>query len=201
MGATGFWFVTALPDDAVRALGAHVGDEGWEPDVSGMEWWRASGGDFAVEAGGRGTVCTAEAERFGNLVLSECGDELWEAWNDLAATVPAELRYVASARKGDPTAALCYGLGPAATDLLPGRFGEFLLLAAEVARAAPDIERALALDGARRDRVIDRIGAWMAGMSDAGNDFDAADLLDGPLHLVRRAAAEGLGLVSLTIWF
>ncbi len=201
MSVTGYWLVTALADDAIRALGPHFMDDLSEPDAAEMAWWRGSGGDFAVqERHEHWPVRTAEAERFGDLVLCACGDELWEAWTEVAGSVTDEHTYVASARKGDPTAALCYGLGPAATDLLPGRFGDFLLVSEEVERAAARVEQALAICGARREYVVERIGVWMAGMADV-DAFDAGDLLDGPLRLFRRAAAEGLGLVSLTMWF
>ncbi|MQY20405.1 hypothetical protein [Nocardia macrotermitis] len=200
MGYIGVWSVTALPDDAIRTLRPHFADDLTEPYPAEMARWRASGGDFPIEEDLNGwNVTSVEAEDFRDLFLCECGDELWDAFRALPEEPGPEHSYQVEASKGDPTAALCYGLGPAATDLLPGRLGDFLLPAAEVTRALPNVEQALAIEGERREQVTARIEAWMTGMVDGGWICDPDELLDTPLGLFRRAAADGLGLLSMSL--
>ncbi|MFB8003921.1 hypothetical protein [Nocardia sp. NPDC056000] len=200
MGTTGCWFVTALPDDSVQMFRQHFTDD-QDPDTAEMQWWRGSGGEFPVaEPLGHWMVNSAEAERFSDLVMCDCGVELWEVLQDLPS-IPAEHRFVVSASKSEPTAALCYGLGPKATDLLPGRFGDFLLTAQEVDAVLPNVEQALAITGPRRQSVVDRIEAWSAQMVDGGSFCTPELLLDSPLQLFRLAKQERLGLTAFSVSF
>lgn len=105
--------------------------------------------------------------------------------------------FLAAARKGDPTAALGYALGPERMSRLPGRWGDFLLRAAEVRSALPAAEAALHLSEKQRSTVTDRIRDWMTGMADAPG-HDADELVDGPLRVLRHAARQGLGAIGLT---
>ncbi|WP_217621789.1 hypothetical protein, partial [Streptomyces lunaelactis] len=119
------------------------------------------------------------------------------ASTDLLRGTEGSAAFVASARKGDPATALWYGLGAEAAARLPGWFGDFLLTAAEVRAVLPHAESVLAVTGPGRTEVLARIDAWMSAMSDVP-DFDANTLLDGPLRVLRYAAANGTGAVGVT---
>ncbi|WP_406400362.1 hypothetical protein OH805_15310 [Streptomyces sp. NBC_00879] len=111
--------------------------------------------------------------------------------------LPVRSKLSAAARKGDPAVALCYGLGARAAAGLPGWFGDFLLTAAEVRAVLPHAESVLAVTGPRRAEIIGRVDAWMSAMSDEPG-FEARTLLDGPLRVLRYAAAHGTGAVGVT---
>lgn len=100
--------------------------------------------------------------------------------------------FVATARKAKPAAALCYGLGAERSAMFPGWFGDFLLSAEEVRTALPRAEEALDLATTQRSEALSRITAWMTTMGDAP-DFDAAELIDAPLQVLRFAAETGSG--------
>ncbi|MEW2081752.1 hypothetical protein [Streptomyces sp. NPDC005283] len=207
MSFTGVWAVGAVPDAEVAALpGRFVHPTG---DLAGewttppgyaedLAWW-LGGGDrepyFTPEP-------TPAALRFAAFARSggpssPAAAAMKEAGLDLLRDTEGSAAFVASARKGDPAIALCYALGAAATARLPGWFGDFLLTAAEVRAVLPHTESALAVTGPRRTEVLARIDAWMSAMSDAP-EFDASTLLDGPLRVLRYAAANGAGAVGVT---
>lgn len=107
--------------------------------------------------------------------------------------------FVAAARKASPAAALCYGLGAEGTAMLPGWFGDFLLAADDVITALPQAEEALRLSGTRREEVLSRIASWMTVMGDAPG-FDAEELVDAPLRVLRHAAETGSGAAAFSRW-
>jgi len=124
---TGYWIVAALGQDALDTLLEQVGVSAFEPRLSGLDlgWWRALDDVDVVEPAhlGHGTACPTDPA-----VL--CQDELLGPRPDpdvLDACIAAigdageEDRYVAAVRKGDPVAALYYGLGSATAMSLPGR--------------------------------------------------------------------------------
>lgn len=106
---------------------------------------------------------------------------------------------VATARKASSAAALCYGLGAERTAMLPGWFGDFLLSADDVITALPRAEEALRLSSMRRGEVLSRITSWMTAMGDAP-DFNAAELVDAPLQVLRFAAETGSGAAAFSRW-
>lgn len=171
----------------------------------------AGGGDgrlfFETAHDGSGvTRPTPAALRFAALVDSTTAaddvpaltlrDELVELMPQTGGGGP----FAAVARKANPVAALLYALGPDVSALLPGRFGEFLLPHDEVVAALPRAERALDVSGTRRDEVLSRVAGWMSGMAD-DPEFDAAELLDGPLRVLRHAARSGHGAAGLCRWY
>jgi hypothetical protein len=108
--------------------------------------------------------------------------------------------FVAAARKASPAAALCYGLGAEGTAMLPGWFGDFLLSADDVITALPRAEEALRLSSTRRSEALSRITAWMTAMGDAPG-FDAAELIDAPLRVLRFAAETRSGAAAFSRWY
>lgn len=103
-------------------------------------------------------------------------------------------------RKGDPIAALYYGLGYADARLLPGRFGCFLLDPAEVRAALADLDHLPLAPRVSLDTYTARTRAWLFALCD-DPDLDPLTLLDGPLRALRSAAASGQGAVGVMQWF
>lgn len=83
--------------------------------------------------------------------------------------------------------------------MLPGWFGDFLLSADDVITALPRAEEALRLSSMRRGEVLSRITSWMTAMGDAP-DFNAAELVDAPLQVLRFAAETGSGAAAFSRW-
>jgi hypothetical protein len=209
MSFTGLWAVGAVPDAEVAALPgrfAHLEGEWTTPPnyAADLTWWLSGGdrepyftpeptpaaGRFAAFARSGGPSAPAVA------AMKEAGmDLLRDA--ERAGDTEGSAAFVAAARKGDPAVALCYGLGAEAAARLPGWFGDFLLTAAEARAVLPHTESVLAVAGPRRTEILARIDAWMSAMSDEPG-FDARTLLDGPLRVLRYAAANGLGAVGVT---
>ncbi|MDQ0941552.1 hypothetical protein [Streptomyces sp. V1I1] len=209
MSFTGLWAVGAVPDAEVAALPgrfAHLEGEWTMPPnyAADLTWW-LSGGDrepyftpeptpaarrFAAFArsGGPSAPAVAAMKEAGMDLLHDAGR---------AGDTEGSAAFVAAARKGDPAVALCYGLGAEAAARLPGWFGDFLLTTAEARTVLPYAESVLAVAGPRRTEILARIDAWMSAMSDDPG-FDARTLLDGPLRVLRYAAANGLGAVGVT---
>ncbi len=61
-------------------------------------------------------------------------------------------------------------------------------------------ETALDVRGIRRAAVITGIKQWMNDFGDSP-DFDAGELLDAPLTILRGAHAEGAGAAGLVAWY
>ncbi|MBF9072365.1 hypothetical protein [Streptacidiphilus fuscans] len=211
MSVTGFWVVGVVPDgDVARLLGQFPGADSFgrrDPEPSGdLEWWSGSGNlEAFFDPGPYGPVPTELALRLQDgLAATGSADEQYEAVKEeLLRLVPQHEGvdlFCASTRKGDPVAALHYGLGPEAVFQLPGCFGDFLLDAAGVRATLPGMEAALDLAPGRRRAVEERIRDWLAGMTD-GTEHDLNDLVDGPLRVLRHALRHGLGAAGMTLWY
>ncbi|MFF4231660.1 hypothetical protein [Streptomyces sp. NPDC001820] len=223
MSFTGVWAIGAVPDAEVAALPgrfAHLEGEWTTPPncAADLTWW-LSGGDrepyftpeptpaahrFAAFArsGGPSAPAVAAMKQAGMDLLRDAegdpeGDAGGDTDGDTDGAVVGRAAFVAAARKGDPAVALCYGLGAEAAARLPGWFGDFLLTATEVRAVLPHAESVLAVAGPRRTEVLARIDAWMSAMSDDPG-FEAGTLLEGPLRVLRYAAANGMGAVGVT---
>ncbi|MEY9850166.1 hypothetical protein ABH940_007285 [Streptacidiphilus sp. BW17] len=211
MSVTGFWVVGVVSDgDVVRLRREFPGADCFgrqEPGPSGdLEWWSEEGAlDSFFEPGPYGPVPTEQALRVQE-VLAAMGsaEERHEAdKEELLQLVPqceGVGLFCASTRKGDPVAALHYGLGPEAAFRLPGRYGDFLVDAAGVRSALPGVEATLDLTPGRRSGVRERIRDWLGGMTD-GAEHDLDDLVDGPLRVLRHAARHGFGAAGMTLWY
>lgn len=202
MSVTGFWIIGVVPSSRIEQLrGALLP---FPADGEDLSWWRAM--DEAPlaepEERGFGRHCATDAAQLFSDGIEGCRPDLdQEAWVEALSDVIDEDRFVTSIRKGDPVAALYYGLGFARSRALPGRAGCFLLTAPEVTVAAPTFESALDMSAPRRVQVLDRVRAWLEVVGDAGSEFDAGELIDGPLGIFRRASAQGLGVLGVVCWY
>lgn len=219
MSFTGVWAIGAVPGAEVEALPgrfAHLEGEWTTPPdyAADLAWW-LSGGDrepyftpeptpaarrfaaFARSGGPSAPAVAAMKEAGMDLLRDAEGHAKGDSAKGDMGAADSSAAFVAAARKGDPAVALCYGLGAEAAARLPGWFGDFLLTAAEVRAVLPHAESVLAVAGPRRTEILARIDAWMSAMSDDPG-FDARTLLDGPLRVLRYAAANGTGAVGVT---
>lgn len=216
MSSTGVWVVGVVADAEARALPdryVHLIRPGDRDRPAGfgetLAWW-SNGGDqepfFHVPADSSGLLAPLPAaRRFAGFVEdanapTEAADAMRDASMALMPEAQGAGLFAAAARKANPAAALCYGLGARRTAMLPGWFGDFLLSAEEVRTALPRTEEALLLSGTQRSAALDRITAWMTAMGD-DPDFDAAELIDAPLRVVRHAAETGSGAAAFSRWY
>ncbi|GLW70482.1 hypothetical protein Kpho02_27810 [Kitasatospora phosalacinea] len=206
MGFTGVWVVAALPDTELARL--PEADELFVPPVEvGGErtWWEEVHERGRAGRGTRRLWEDEDADRLGRLIGGWYGETgpaeefrgavmgQLEGWGP---EPEPEWFFAAVARKAFPFGALAYGVGPGAVLALPGWFGEFVLTADQVRERLPEFEAALEWSGEERERVLDRLRAWLADLGDAP-DHPAEELLDGPLRVARWAAARGWGLVGV----
>ena len=211
MSVTGFWVVGIVPDsDVVRMRREFPGADSFgrhDPEPSGdLEWWSGEGPWIRSSIPDRTDLCPRSRRCDSRTPWPPWGsaDERHEAVKEeLLQLVPqcegVDL-FCVSTRKGDPLAALHYGLGPEAAFQLPGRDGDFLLDAAGVRAALPGVEVTLDLAPGPRSGVEERIRDWLGGMAD-GAKHDLDDLVDGPLRVLRHAAQNGLGAAGMTLWY
>ncbi len=156
MSVTGFWVVGIVPDsDVVRMRREFPGADSFgrhDPEPSGdLEWWSGEGPWIRSSIPDRTDLCPRSRRCDSRTPWPPWGsaDERHEAVKEeLLQLVPqcegVDL-FCVSTRKGDPLAALHYGLGPEAAFQLPGRDGDFLLDAAGVRAALPGVEVTLDL--------------------------------------------------------
>jgi hypothetical protein len=181
MSVTGFWIAAAVPSAAVSHLCADIPGEPQAPED--LSWWQAmdSASLAEPESRGYGRRCPTDAVlRFCEMHDARRPDFDVDACMDLLADVPEQGRFVTSIRKGDPVAALYYGLGFEAALAMSGRSGCFLLTAEEVSEAAQATDTVLAMDPVGRASVAARISAWLQVTGDAPDNFDIEGLIDGP---------------------
>ncbi|MFD8807358.1 hypothetical protein [Streptomyces sp. NPDC059597] len=213
MSGMGVWVVGAVPDRGVGEL-LRVGVQGSPPVPSygrvpgELAWWRSRepGSLFRASASSPGSWVAGENAFRLSVFFDSCHydsaavGELGDALMDQFPPEGEEGHFAAVARKASPFSALAHALGPDVTLRLPGWFGDFLLRAEEVRARLPEAEEALALTGARRREVVERIQQWMSALGD-DPDHDAEDLLDGPLRVLRHAARTGQGAAGLVRWY
>ncbi len=205
MSVTGFWIVGAITSAAVQRLRGLFPPPPVET-AEDLALWQAMDEATIAEpelAYNRPYLPTDVVLRF----LEMTGARTPEADADIETCIKAvaevedEDRFVASIRKGDPVAALFYGLGFTAARTLPGRFGCFLLTADEVVAALPAARAILTMDASRRAQVLARIYAWLEVAGDESTDFDAGGLVDGVPRILLRAAELGRGAVGVVQWY
>ncbi|GAA2073287.1 hypothetical protein GCM10009801_26480 [Streptomyces albiaxialis] len=205
MSASGVWAVGALPGPdvarlapvaapAIRAAAARPSARAawrrWERDAA-----RGGGAVPVLRPDG---YSSDEALRLLDLVndspveaLDEAGElDVMTWWGRLEGPVEP---FAAAARKDNPVAALFHALGPARAAALPGWAGDAVLTPAELRAALPRTEAALAFTAPERATALARAAEWP-------ETDDPAGLLDGPLRVVREAAASGHGLFAARLW-
>jgi hypothetical protein len=215
MSMTGMWLVGAIPDREAIDLLARFSEALSEPGpmkpsafAEALAWWTAAGDRepfFEKVPGKPGERATDAAYRLASLIdganpETESSEAAWDACMDLLDDEGDHSVLVVTARNTSPVAALYYALEAESTSLLPGRFGNFLLSHSEITASLAHIEQALQLTGTRRTQALHRIGTWMKEMGDVPN-FETEELLDGPLRVLRHAAATGCGAAAFTRWY
>ncbi|HEV2637716.1 MAG TPA: hypothetical protein VGX23_21365 [Actinocrinis sp.] len=205
MSRTGYWIIGALGQEALDALLERIGASAFEQLPSDLDvgWWHAMDDvDVAAPAHlGYGPTYPSDPavlfqEELSGLrpdpdVLDVCVAAIGE--------VTEADRFVVAVRKGDPIAALFYGLGSAAAQRVPGRGGCFLVHSHAQADLA-ELMHLLDVSAPERVRFTDRVSQWLTVMGDQP-DLDPLELLDGPLRLVNRARETRSGLVSVMQWY
>lgn len=211
MSVTGVWVVGAVCDEKIRGLLSTAGQESSltpETVPGGLAWWRGKAQESLFSASttspGRWSA-DDDAYRLSAFIDScyddsEHAESLRDAIMDQFPPGSEEGLFAAVARKASPFSALAYALGPDAVMRLPGWFGDFLLNAEQVRTQLPAAEETLALTGARRRDVVERIHAWMTGLGD-DPDHDADELLDGPLRVLRHAISTARGAAGHVRWY
>jgi hypothetical protein len=202
VSVTGFWIIGAVSSSGVEQLRAALPAQ--SPDSEDLSWWQAMDEAALAEPEERGFgrhCATGAAQRFAEAIEARRPELDQDACMDLLAALTDEDRFVASIRKGDPVAALYYGLGFEASYALPGRSGCFLLTAGDVAAAAPVVDGTLTMDARRRAQVLDRVRAWLEVAGDPGSDFDIDALIGGPRRIVQRALEHGRGALGMVCWY
>lgn len=202
MSVTGFWIMGAVSSSSVEQLRAALPVQPAERED--LSWWQAMDEAALAEPGERGfgRHCAADAvQRFTYGFEARRPDMDQDACMEVLAALTDADRFVTSIRKGDPMAALYYGLGFEISCVLPGRSGCFLLTAAEVVATAPTVDAALIMDAPRRAQVLDRVRAWLAAVGDAGSKFDVEALVDGPRRVFQRALEQGQGALGIVCWY
>lgn len=205
MSQTGYWIIGAIGQELLDALLERVGTSDFESLPTGLDlgWWRAMDDVDVVEPAhlGHGTACpTDPAVLFqeGLLGLRPDPDVLDACIGAIGEAAEADT-FVAAVRKGDPIAALFYGLRSGAAQRLPGRGGCFILHSHDQV-GLTELAYVLDVSAHERARFATRVSRWLEGMGDQP-DFDPLELLDGPLRLVHRARETHTGLVAVPQWY
>lgn len=198
MSVTGFWIVAAVPSAAVSQLRAGIPGEPQEPED--LSWWQAmdSAALAEPESRGYGRHCPTDAVlRFCEMLDARRPDFDVDACMDLLTTSRSRTGSLLPSARGDPVAALYYGLGFETALAMPGRSGCFLLTPEEVPDTARATDTILAMDAVWRASVAARISAWLQVAGDAPDDFN----IDGPGRILKRASRSSQGALGIVQWY
>lgn len=205
MSSTGYWIVAAAAPQLVERLRLATPAASFRPlpADADLDWWTAMDrADLLAPQPGYTEPGPSEAAwRFAQTLEAErpdpkVRDGLMQAFEE----IPRTSIWHVGVRKGDPVAAVYYGLGYRDASLLPGRFGCFLLDPDEV-RAADSVLGHLPTEPAAGHRAfVQRATAWLTAVSDEP-ELDAATLLEGPISILRLAREQDLGAIGLMQWF
>ncbi|MFB7502081.1 hypothetical protein [Streptomyces broussonetiae] len=214
MGITSAWSITAHDDDFVSTLAPRLlpliaaeqdepsARERWdcwrrEPLPDFRTWWRPFGRSCPREEGALNSFheLTASGEHVQKMYDGLSPDDDFSLLTDVWDLVDgAQDIFISVQSKEFALRSFFHAIGPDRAALLPGWCGNFLLTSAEVRKALPVVERALAFTPKQRAEAEDQ--DWLY-YSD-----DEESVLDGPLRMWRQAAADARGLcgVSVTIY-
>lgn len=206
MSSTGYWFVGTAAPETVDLLRTTVPatDFASVPDGADLTWWQSMDqATVLAPADLRYTFPSPSdaAQRFIDTLdaLRPDPTALDTCLRALSETSKQELFHVA-VRKGDPVAALYYGLGFDDARLLPGRFGCFLLTADDVDSSLTALEHLPERPHIGRGRFATRATEWNAAAADEPA-LDPYTLLDEPLRILRLARRQRVGVIGLMQWF
>lgn len=200
VSVTGYWFSGVVPLDALETLRRDVDPAQFEPTGDAdLEWWKAVDHAALTEPDHRTSPSDAASRFAESLMRMRPNDEALSRCLDAFHQSPEGDFFGVGTRKGDPVAALCYGLGFDAARRMPGRFGCFLLDAGGVRTALAGAGQILADPPGGRAAFSERVSAWLKVMSD--DKLDPLLLLDDLLRILRRAEVLGMGAVGVMQWF
>lgn len=207
MSSTGYWIIAAAPPDTVHRLRKDLPAHAFDPPShdADVSWWQAMDQadlvDSAPKPGYTAPGPSDAAFRFADTLITDRPDD--DALDTCLASLthaPQDEIFHVGVRKGDPVAALYYGLGFADARLLPGRFGCFLLEPHAIDATLTTIGHLPHRPHVSRKVFKTRVAAWLAAVSDDA-DLDPFTLLDGPLRVLRRAQELRVGAIGLMQWF
>jgi hypothetical protein len=205
MSSTGYWIVGAVAPQHVEHLRQATTTASFKPLPAGADrdWWTAMDRAelLAPQPGYTDPGPSETAWRFAQTLEAERPDpEVRDALLQAFEEIPRTSIWHIGVRKGDPVAAVYYGLGYRDASLLPGRFGCFLLDPDEVRTALSGLEHLPTEPAIGHRGVMERAAAWLAAVSDEP-ELDATTLLEGPIGILRHARDQNLGAIGLMQWF
>lgn len=201
MSSTGYWFVGTAAPETIARLRKDLPAASFAPlpEDADVTWWRTMDQATLLAPPDPRYTYPGPSEAARRFV--ETLDELrpdpesrYACLRALEETPPAEIFHL-GIRKGDPVAALFYGLGFADAARLPGRFGCFLLKPDDVRTSLAAID---GLPG--QPSFAARTSAWLSAVSDEP-DLDPHTLLDGPLRVLRLARERQVGAIGFMEWY
>jgi hypothetical protein len=205
MSSTGYWIVGAAPSHEIEVQRQAMQVASFEPlpESAGLGWWAVMDRvDLLAPAPGYTEPGPSEAaRRFAHTLEAQRPDpEARDALLHAFEGVPQASIWHVGVRKGDPVAALYYGLGYSDAQLLPGRFGCFLLSPEAVRACLAKLEHLPEQPAVGREQFAERAAAWLEAVSDEP-DLDPSALLEGPLRILRHARELRLGAIGFMQWY
>jgi hypothetical protein len=206
MSSTGYWFIGTAVPDTVERLRATLPVADFEPlpADSEQDWWRAMDDCELLAPLKPGYTYPGPSDaayRFAETLESRRPDpDVRDACLYALEDTPKSEFFHVGVRKGDPVAALHYGLGYGDAYRLPGRFGCFLLAPDAVRTSLTRLEHLPEQPAVGRERFAERTAAWLEAVSDEPG-LDPLTLLDGPLKVLRQAGEQHIGAIAFMQWF
>jgi hypothetical protein len=205
MSSTGYWIVGAAPTHQIETLRQAMPAASFQPlpESTDLDWWTVMDrADLLAHAPGYTEPSPSGAAwRFAQTLEAqrpdpEARDTLLHAFE----TIPQSSIWHVGIRKGDPVAAVYYGLGYRDASLLPGRHGCFLLDPHELRTALSRLEHLPSQPAIGHRAFLERTAAWLSVLCDEP-ELDATMLLEGPMGILRHAHDQNLGAIGLMQWF
>ena len=206
MSSTGYWFIGTAAPGTVERLRTTLPLADFEslPAYAAHDWWQAMDDcDLLapLQSGYTYPGPSDAAWRFAERLEYQRPDpDVRDACLRALEDTPKSEFFQVGVRKGDPVAAVYYGLGYNDAYRLPGRFGCFLLNPDAVRTRLTRLDHLPEQPAVGRERFAERTGAWLAAVSDEP-DLDPLTLLDGPLRVLRQADERGSGAIAFMQWF
>lgn len=206
MSSTGYWLVGAARPEIVDHLRRTLPTALFEPlpEDADLGWWRAMDqGDLLAppEPGYTFPGLSRAAWRFAESFEAQRPDpDARDVCMNAFEQIPQAGIYHVGVRKGDPVAAVYYGLGYHDAHVLPGRFGCFLLAPGDVRTALAGLEHLPDQPVIGRAAFEERTAAWLSAAADEPG-LDPSGLLEGPLRILRHAREQHLGAIGFMQWY
>lgn len=206
MSSTGYWLVGAARPELVDHLRGTLPTALFEPppDDADLGWWQVMDQADLLAPPGPGHTfpgLSRPAWRFAeNLEAQRPDPDSRDACMSAFEQIPRAAIYHVGVRKGDPVAAVYYGLGYRDARLLPGRFGCFLLTPSDLRTALAALEHLPDQPAFGSAALGQRTAAWLAATGDEPG-LNPSELLEGPLRILRQAREQHLGAIGFMQWY